>query len=36
LPIYLGFAIYHSRKKDKYELSRKDYWTVLFLGVMGF
>lgn len=36
LPIYLGIAIYHSRKKDKYQLNRKDYLAVLFLGIMGF
>lgn len=36
LPFYIGIAIYHSRKKDQYQLNRKDYLAVLFLGIMGF
>lgn len=36
LPIYLGIAIYFSRKPKKYEPTRKDYLLVIFLGVMGF
>jgi drug/metabolite transporter (DMT)-like permease len=36
LPFYIGIAIYASQKVSTYQPTRKDYWKILFLGVMGY
>lgn len=36
LPFYLVIAVYFTRKSGAYQLKRNDYWTILFLGVIGY
>jgi len=36
LPFYLGIAVYHSRKKEAYKITKKDYLVIFFLGIVGY
>ncbi len=36
LPIYLGIAVYSTRKKGAYKMTRSDYLKVTFLGIIGY
>ncbi len=36
LPFYIGIAFYMSQKTTIYKPTSKDYWLIIFLGVMGY
>lgn len=36
LPFFMAIAIVSSRKKESYQITRKDYFQIIFLGILGF